>query len=143
MVKKFLQLTELANCIDAYEVFKHCMYMPTKEKYATKVDAWKDNESVMVYACYCDEKIRGVIVLLLQNESKAEILGISVDEKFRNHGIGSYMINQIVVRHSLRQLSAETDDDAIQFYIKSGFKITRNVKVYDGKEITRYRCILS
>lgn len=127
---------------EAYEVFKDCMYMPTYEKYLVKVDSWLHNEQIKAHAYLIDNQIKGMIVILLQDSGKAEILGISVDDGCRSKGIGFCMIRQMVERYQLKQLMAETDDDAICFYQKCGFAVTKIMKTYQGKEFVRYFCSL-
>lgn len=143
MIKEFKQLTESINSEETYEIFKHCMYMPTKKKYDLKVDGWLCNENIKVYGYFEERHIKGIIVISLEGNDVAEILGISVDTKYRNCRIGSYMIKQIVGIYSLKSLMAETDDEAVEFYRKNGFEIREDIKIYNGEESVRYVCELS
>lgn len=143
MMKEFKQLTESIKSNDAYAIFKHCMYMPTKKKYILKVDNWLSDERIIVYGCFEEKHIKGIIVVSLEENDNAEILGISVDTKYRKQGIGSYMIKQIVDKYTLKSLIAETDAESVGFYRKNGFEIRENIKNYDEQEIIRYMCKLS
>ena len=139
------KLKELSNIEDiqgAYDIYKYCMYMPTKEKYENKVDYWLHDKNIKVYACFDSEKIKGIIVIWIQNCEEAEVIGISVDICARRQGIGSYMIQQIKAQYNFKVLYAETDDDAVLFYEKNGFEITEVIKEYDGQRVTRYLCQL-
>ena len=85
-------------------------------------------------------KVVGVIVVSFVEQYKVEIVGIAVDIAFRNRGIGSYMINCLCNDYSLISIYAETDKDAVGFYIKNSFKITAFSENYDGETIIRYKC---
>lgn len=143
MEKFFRELTQIEDMIRNYDIYKHCMYMPTKEKYKIKVNEWLQDEHIKIYACFKEEMIKGVIVVLLQSEQRAEILGISVAANSRGQGIGSYMIQKIRERYCLVELRAETDDDAIAFYEKCGFRTRVHTEIYNGESVVRYECILS
>lgn len=139
---KLKELTNIEDIQGAYDIYKYCMYMPTKEKYENKVDYWLHDKNIKVYACFDSEKIKGIIVIWIQNCEEAEVIGISVDICARRQGIGSYMIQQIKARYNFKVLYAETDDDAVLFYEKNGFEITEVIKEYDGQRVTRYLCQL-
>ena len=138
----FKELKDLAETLAAYDVYKHCMYMPTKEKYELRAKAWLQDESVKVYACFDNRNIKGIVVISMQNSQTAEILGISIDSCFRRQGIGSFMIKQVIETHNIVELYAETDDDAVAFYAKNGFKVTAHIKNYGGQSVVRYHCVL-
>lgn len=143
MIKEFKQLTESINSEETYEIFKYCMYMPTKKKYDLKFDSWLCNENIKVYGYFDERQIKGIVVISLEGNDAAEIIGISVDIKCRNQGIGSYMIKRIVDKYLLKSLIAETDDEAVEFYMKNGFKIRKDIDIYNGEEVVRYICKMS
>ena len=64
----------------------------------------------------------GVIVLSFAAPDSMEIAGIAVDPAARGQGVGSHMIRQAVRRYRPRHVCAETDDDAVGFYRKNGFR---------------------
>ena len=136
------ELTNIEDVLGAYDVYKYCMYMPTKEKYENKATNWLQDNNIKIYACFDSEKIKGIIVILVQSDKEAEVIGISVDICARREGIGSYMIQQIKAQYNFKVLYAETDDDAVLFYEKNGFEITEVIKEYDGQRVTRYLCQL-
>lgn len=138
-VKEFINRDELMK---AYDIYKHCMYLPTIEKYEKRIALFLRDKSVKIYACLSEEGIKGIIVISLLECDKAEILGIAVDTYFRRQGVGSCMVRMIKNAHALRFIYAETDEDAVMFYVKNGFKVTKIVKDYDGQEIVRYQCEL-
>lgn len=58
--------------------------------------------------------------------SYAEIIYICVDKKYRNYGVGSKLIkksiNSIFRNHKFLVTSSENSKEAINFYMKNGFK---------------------
>jgi len=142
MMNDFRECDTEIKSVRAYEVYKHCMYLPTKEKYDTKVEEWLKNENIKVFAYYVEDTIKGILVILLRQEEKAEIIGISVNPYFRGQGVGSYMIHQLMERYQLKEIFAETDDDAIGFYVRNGFEAKKQVKTYDDQDVVRYCCVL-
>ena len=135
---KLIKLTDRAEVAKLYEVYKHCMYMPTQEKFNKKVETFFKDDSIKIFACLYNDEIKGVIVVSFTEDHKAEIVGISVDESVRNKGIGSFMMKELPAD----SLYAETDDDAVGFYRKNGFAVTKFLENYDGETVTRYKCEL-
>ncbi len=77
-----------------------------------------------------------------RSDENAEILGLSVDENYRGNDIVSYMIHEVCKKHLLNVLNAETDDDAVLFYQRIEFEVTKKMKAYKDCEVIRYECIL-
>ena len=143
MELKLIELTHKNDICQTYEIYKHCMFIPTKEKFIKKIDIFLDDNSVKVFACFSQGKLAGVIVVSFGEQHKVEILGIAVDMSARGKGIGSYMINQVVNDYSLLSVYAETDEDAVGFYRKNKFDITEFSKIYDTETVIRYKCELT
>ena len=51
------------------------------------------------------------------------------------------MIYQVMENEHLKRITAQTDDDAIGFYRKSGFEAERVVIEYPNGSVVRYNCI--
>jgi ribosomal protein S18 acetylase RimI-like enzyme len=69
---------------------------------------------------------------------KVEIHLIAVDENTRSRGIGGAMITALQERYC-KNIEAETDDDAVEFYRKRGFETIEFIHEKRGK---RYTCLL-
>ena len=55
-----MNLIELAHkndILQTYEIYKHCMFMPTEEKFNKKVEQFLNNNSVKIFACFSHGKI--------------------------------------------------------------------------------------
>ena len=137
-----IELTHKNDILQTYEIYKHCMFMPTEEKFNKKIDQFLNDNSIKIFACFNQVEIEGVIVVSFVEQSKIEIIGIAVDLSARGKGIGSYMINQIVNDYSLISVYAETDNDAVGFYLKNNFSVTEFYETYDGETVVRYKCEL-
>ena len=142
MELELIELTHKNEVCKTYEIYKHCMFMPTEEKFNKKIDQFLNDNSIKIFACFNQVEIEGVIVVSFVEQSKIEIIGIAVDLSARGKGIGSYMINQMVNDYSLTSVYAETDNDSVVFYQKNDFSITEFYETYDGETVVRYKCEL-
>ena len=140
---KLRELTLKNEILQVYEIYKHCMFMPTEEKFNNKVDLFLKDNSVKIFACFEQDKIVGIMIVSFIEQKKIEIIGIAVDVSARGKGIGSYMINQVINNYDLLSVYAETDNDAVWFYQKNGFNIVEFSETYDGETVVRYKCELT
>ena len=140
---KLRELTLKNELLQTYEVYKHCMFMPTEEKFNNKVDLFLNDNSVKIFACFEQDKILGVMVVSFIEQKKIEIIGIAVDVSVRGKGIGSYMINQVLNDYDLISVYAETDNDAVEFYRNNGFNIVEFSETYGNETVIRYKCELT
>ena len=144
MELKLIELTDKDSICKTYGIYKYCMFMPTQEKFNKKIDSFLGDNSIKIFACYQHDEIKGVISISFTEQNKVEILGIAVDISTRSKGIGSYMINKLVNDYGLTYVLVITDDDAVEFYGKCGFNITKFTKTHnDGETVTHYKCELT
>lgn len=87
-----------------------------------------------------EDEVVGCIGIELSGLKRCEIKHIAVSPNHRGQGIGSKMICFIKVKHSLTNIFAETDKEAVNFYKNCGFKIKSLGEKYPGVE--RFQCIL-
>ena len=140
---KLKELKHKNDILQIYQIYKHCMFMPTEEKFNNKVDLFLNDNSVKIFACFEQEKILGVITVSFIEKKKIEVIGIAVDTSARGKGIGYYMINQVVNNNDLLSVYAETDNDAVGFYRNNGFRITEFSETYGVETVVRYKCELN
>ena len=138
-----IELTHKNDILQTYEIYKHCMFMPTEEKFNKKVDLFLNDIFVKIFACFEQDKIVGIMVVSFKEQKKIEIIGIAVDVSARGKSIGSYMIKQVINNYDLLSVYAETDNDAVGFYQKNNFSITEFSEIYDGETVIRYKCELT
>ena len=60
---KLRELTLKNEILQVYEIYKHCMFMPTEEKFNDKVDLFLNDNSVKIFACFEQDKIVGIMVV--------------------------------------------------------------------------------
>ena len=137
------ELTLKNEILQVYEIYKHCMFMPTKEKFNIKVNQYLNDNSVKIFACFSHGKIVGVMAVSFTEQKKLEVLGIAVDLSVRGKGIGSYMITQVINNYGLLYVYAETDNDAVGFYRNNHFRIIEFFETYGNETVVRYKCELT
>lgn len=77
MELELIELTQKNEICQTYEIYKHCMFMPTEEKFNKKIDSFLYNRSIKTFACCNQSEIEGVIVVSFVEQNK--IVGIAVD----------------------------------------------------------------
>ena len=129
--------------MQVYGIYKHCMFMPTEEKFKAKAEKFLNDDSIKLLACLNEEKVEGVIAISFLEQCKIEIIGIAVDLSARGKGVGFYMIKQALNDYGVISVYAETDKDAVGFYKKNGFIVTEFSEIYSDNTVIRYRCELN
>ena len=140
---KLRELTLKNEILQTYGIYKHCMFMPTEEKFNNKVDLFLNDNSVKIFACFEQDEVLGVMVVSFIEQKKIEIIGIAVNSSVRGKGIGSYMINQVVNDYGLLSVYAETDNDSVGFYRNNDFSIVEFSEIYGDEPVVRYKCELT
>lgn len=146
---------EIIRCMDkswqtseeAFSIYAPCMYQPTYEDYKAQMEKFLSDPSVKIFVCDMDGEKAGILVLKeieaaegSETGAEAEILGIAVRKDLRGKGIGKEMVCQVMETEHLKKITAQTDDDAIGFYRKSGFEAERVVIEYPNGSVVRYNC---
>ena len=133
---------------EAFSIYAPCMYQPTYEDYKALMEKFLSDPSVKIFVCDMDGEKAGILVLKeieaaegSETGVEAEILGIAVRKDLRGKGIGKEMVCQVMEAEHLKKITAQTDDDAIGFYRKSGFEAERVVIEYPNGSVVRYNCI--
>ena len=133
---------------EAFSIYAPCMYQPTYEDYKALMEKFLSDPSVKIFVCDMDGEKTGILVMKeieaaegSETGVEAEILGIAVRKDLRGKGIGKEMVCQVMETEHLKRITAQTDDDAIGFYRKSGFEAERVVIEYPNGSVVRYNCI--
>ena len=113
------------------------MYQPTFEDFVAQMEEYISDPSVKIFVCENEGEKAGILVL-----KDEEILGIAVRNDQRKKGLGKEMIYQVMETEHLRRITAQTDDDAIGFYRRSGFEAEKVVIEYPDGSAVRYNCVL-
>ncbi|WP_081359308.1 MULTISPECIES: GNAT family N-acetyltransferase [Mammaliicoccus] len=131
---KFNKITSIESNSIIRDLFQNILNIENikdVEKYYSIIE----NE---LYSVSNNECIVG-IVGLISTEQEVVIKHIAIQNHIQNKGLGTEIINEIHQLFPKRKLVAETDNDAVGFYTKLGFKIISLGEKYPG--IIRYKCI--
>ena len=142
MELSLIELNDLDSLGMLYDIYKDCMFMPSKEKFNKKMEDFLKDKAIKVFACLAQGELKGAVAFSLLETSKIKIVGIAVESSARNRGVGSYMINRLIDDYSLNLILAETDKDAVGFYRKNGFSVIECSESYNGETVIRYKCEL-
>lgn len=116
------------------------MYMPTVEKLKSLADKYESDSAISAFACVDDEFVCGTIILKRIEDNQFEIIGIATHSDRRKQGVASKLISHAASILNCGVITAETDDDSVDFYRKYGFQIHSLGEKYPG--IIRYLCTL-
>ena len=104
---------------------------------AKTIQKYQSNPNLHFYAWIENGKSLGICGYEVHGD-KVEIHLIAVDENTRSRGIGGAMITALQERYC-KNIEAETDSDAVEFYRKRGFETIEFIHEKRGK---RYTCLL-
>lgn len=113
-------------------------YMSTEEKLNARAEKYMNDDRIVVWGANVADKFHGIIILSCKENDNIEILDIAVLKESQKQGIGHRMIKCIKESYKPISILAETDDDAVDFYRKIGFKVQSLGERYPG--IIRYEC---
>jgi GNAT superfamily N-acetyltransferase len=102
------------------ELIKLSIYKPTQEKVIQVLNQYIEFGELYVYEDDCLLGIMGV--------KNNEVGHLAVKETYQNQGIGRKMLESY---HG--PLTLETDDDAVGFYLKSGFELVESFYKHETK----------
>lgn len=113
------------------------VYNSTEERLLNRAKKYQEDEETNVYVYKEDNEYNGIVVFEIVNNS-ATILDIAVKPEYQGQGTGSKLIDFIFNSFNAQNITAETDDDAIEFYKKYGFIVADTKVEFD---IKRYVCV--
>ena len=126
-----------------YEILKDVTYKATEEKVKNIVKEYKENKDKILFGYFVNENLIGIIGVEENNKNNViEILHFGINEKYRNKNYGTKLMDYIRNKYPEKILYLTTDDDAIGFYKKYGYKTTEYYKEYNGERYKRYKCEL-
>lgn len=108
------------------------VFKPTPERLKARAEKYINNPNVQIFACRNGGKYVGIAVVEIIGKT-ATVLDIAVNETCRNKGYGSALLSFLLENFDIKTMTAETDDDAVGFYQKFGFKTVKTKTVYDTK----------
>lgn len=136
-VSSICDIKEIITEPDILELLAPSVYNPTEERLLNRAKKYQEDENTNIYAYKADSKYEGIAVFKV-SDSSATILDIAVKPEHQGQGIGSKLIDFIFNSFKVDNITAETDDDAIEFYKKYGFAVADTKVEFDTK---RYVCV--
>ena len=112
----------------------------SEEAAIKRMAEFRNRDDLILYGWIENKIIIGVTGVVVHADY-IEINNIAVSPEYRKRGIGFAMITTLRDMYK-STLKAETDEDAVDFYIKCGFAVEEFTKVYNGTKFKRYNCIL-
>ena len=122
---------------DVHKIIAYAAFDGSPEGVAKKVQEYILSPKLHFYAWVENNAILGICGYDVHDE-KVEILLIAVDEDSRGRGVGSAMVTALQSEYG-KDIEAETDDDAVEFYRKRGFNTHEFIHETKGK---RHTCML-
>ncbi|MCL1812273.1 MAG: GNAT family N-acetyltransferase [Treponema sp.] len=126
------------NFNEIFEVFEDIVYYPTKDNIENILLEYNQNTEKTLYGLFLDKKLVGIIGIQ-NNIENIEVLHFGIHPEYRGKKLGTELMDFIKMKHKTIILS--TDDDAIIFYKKYGFKYTEHFSEKYKK--IRYDCVYS
>lgn len=136
-----MEILDIKECLGSGEILPilaESMYMPTKEKLSVRVEKYMNSSRIIALGVRRDNKFCGILIMEDKEGNELYLLDVAVLKDSQNQGIGRAMITYVQETYKPRCIIAETDDDAVNFYRKVGFKVKSLGEKYPG--ITRYEC---
>lgn len=140
-----VDLKELTTVLETDEVRELLLQLEypleTRERKTDQIiSEYRDNPKQRILGLESEGTLVGLIGLAFGRRGSAVIRHIVVRRDRRRRGIGHKMIQAVMRQFSLREMSAETDYDAVDFHRKCGFHIKSLGEKYPGTE--RFWCTL-
>jgi ribosomal protein S18 acetylase RimI-like enzyme len=102
------------------------------------IEAYLSNPYLRILGVEQDKRLTGLIGLEFVAPQRALIRQIVVHPVSQRTGIGRAMIAAACEQFNLKELVAETDQDAVEFYQRCGFQIQSLGEKYPNTE--RFQC---
>lgn len=119
------------------EIMAASAFDPSPQAMEQKAAEFRRHELWQLYGWIENGEIVGVCGFEVHKDY-VEILNIAVAENIRHHGVGGKMITALWKKYEMA-IEAETDDDAVDFYRKSGFTAAATQKY----GVRRWTCVLA
>jgi len=135
-LENIIELIYDNNYDEIFEVFEDIVYYPTKENIKNILLEYNQNINKTLYGYYFDKKLIGIIGIN-KNMDYNEVLHFGIHPQYREMKLGTKLMDYIKLKN--KTIVLETDDDAIIFYKKYGFKYTEYF--IEKYQKIRYKCI--
>ena len=112
---------------------------PTPERLRQLVEEFYTAEGRSIFVAIQDDKTIGIIGMVYSDRSHGVIAHLAVHPNTRRQGIGRQLIDNAVAVLGLKDIEAETDQDAVDFYRACEFETQEIESQYPG--VRRFRFV--
>ena len=136
-VSSIFDVKEIITEPDILKLLAPSVFNPTEERLLNRAKKYGEDENINIYAYKVDCNYKGIVVFEIK-DNNATILDIAVKPEYRGRGVGSKLIDFIFNQFGVHSITAETDDDAIDFYKKYGFTVAKTETKFNTKRYIWY-----
>lgn len=122
------------------DVIGYAMFNPTRGRIQNVAQSMYAKQQGRFYVAVEGDRIIGIVGFKKIDNIKLQVMHIAVEEDMRGQGIGRKMLEEAALLERVNEIVVETDDDALAFYKRCGFKTKRMPD--QGYGIDRYLCTL-
>jgi ribosomal protein S18 acetylase RimI-like enzyme len=135
MQKEFIEIKMDYDFNEIFIVFKDIVYDPSVENIKNILMEYDKNKEKTLYGYLLNKKLVGIIGIV-NNPENIEVLHFGIHPECRENKLGTELMD--FIKNKGKTIILSTDDDAIIFYRKYGFKYT---EYYNEKyKKIRYNC---
>jgi inorganic pyrophosphatase len=134
-IKEIIPISKELGFNEIYEVFEDMVFEPTKDKITNILLEYEQNNEKTLYCYLLNKKLVGIIGII-ENVDNIEVLHFGIHTEYRGKNLGSELMNYI--KNKGKTIKLSTDEDAIGFYVKYGFKYNENY--IEKYQRIRYNC---
>ncbi|WNQ11925.1 GNAT family N-acetyltransferase [Paenibacillus aurantius] len=116
-----------------------CSVFPDPDRVMETIETYRREPERELYGHESEGEIIGLIGFRLENGGTLTIDHLAVRPDCRGAGFGRGLLLETLELKEPREMVAETDEDAVDFYRSTGFIVVSLGENYPGAE--RFRCI--
>jgi ribosomal protein S18 acetylase RimI-like enzyme len=136
IIIKQLNNTQISDNKDLAKIISLSVGNPTPEKLDNVIQEYIKDTNKHIVTALISNNIVGVIGFTIKNHD-CILNHIAVDQNYRNNKVATSLVEYLYNNYTLQSILAETDEEAVAFYQKLGFKCEE----FKGKYGKRYKCI--
>jgi len=133
--KEFVPIEKDYNFSEIYNIFKDVVYNSSEENINNILLEYMWNNEKTLFGYFLDRKLVGIIGVK-NNIENIEVLHFGIHSEYRGKKLGTELMD--FIKSKGKTIILSTDDDAIIFYKKYGFKYNPYYVEYNK---IRYNCI--
>jgi len=133
----FISLKQRIDEPEIQEILGYSVF-PDQDHLERTVQCYKSEDNLELYGIESEDEIAGVIGFRQMDGGNINIEHIAVKPERRGEDYGRGLILELIAAFKPESITAETDEEAVEFYRAIGFGIESLGEIYPGVE--RYRC---